>query len=222
MTTGRRPITLGLNGSSAAAITALGLAIAGCGEPARTAEQQVADTYAQAAAALKAGDGGKFCRTLTKDGQAAIAKEGLAVTGNGDCAATMTRLMTAVAALKAGDWPKFCSSLSQRISSGIAASGAKLGYGTTCAEVATKLAENPKAAAGLQEIGKQFDSQFGRMTQSKLDQVQVLGDRASANLIPPQAGDAPLSFRRTSDGWKLYVTGSGDTSPPGGSSSAAQ
>ena len=188
-----------------AAALALGCAIAasGCGDP--TPEEQIRATYDSATAALKAGDGAKFCSEITANGAKAIGEAGKQVTGNGDCEGTMTRMLAAVDALKHSNWKEFCSSISPGLAAGIAEAGVAKGTGNTCADAAAKLATNPATADGFANIGKQFDAQFGRMTQSHIDKLTIIGSHASATLKPAQQGDSPLTFQKGPSGWKLDV-----------------
>jgi hypothetical protein len=178
-------------------------AASGCGDP--SPEDQVRSTYDSATAALKAGDGAKFCGEITASGAKAIGEAGQQVTGDGDCEGTMTRMLAAVDALKHSNWNQFCSSISPQLSAGIAQAGKAKGTGNTCADAAAQLATDPATADGFANIGRQFDAQFGRITQSHIDKLTIIGNHASASLKPSQPGDAPLIFIKVGSGWKLDV-----------------
>ena len=179
------------------------IAASGCGEP--SAEDQVRSTYDSATSALKAGDGAKFCSEITANGAKAIGEAGKQVTGDGDCQGTMTRMLAAVDALKNSNWNQFCASVSPQLAAGIAQAGKANGTGNTCADAAAKLATDPATADGFANIGRQFDAQFGRMTQSQIDKLTIIGNHASASLKPAQAGDPPLTFIKVGSDWKLEV-----------------
>jgi hypothetical protein len=188
----------------AAALALCGaIALVGCGDP--TPQEQIRSAYNSATEALKAGDGAKFCSELTASGAKAIGEAGKQVTGYGDCNGTMTRMLSAVDALKHSNWSKFCASVNPELAAGIARAAKSKGAGSSCAEAAATLAADPATAVGFANIGKQFDAQFGRMTQSKIDKLTIIGSHASAILKPSQQGDSPLTFQKEPSGWKLDV-----------------
>jgi len=175
----------------------------GCGDP--SPEDQIRSTYSSATAALKAGDGSKFCAEITANGAKAIGQAGQEVTGDGDCEGTMTRMLAAVDALKQSNWNQFCSSISPQLAAGIAEAGKAKGTGNTCPDAASKLATDPATSDGFANIGKQFDAQFGRMTKSQIDKLTITGNRASASLKPSQPGEDPILFVKVGSDWKLEV-----------------
>lgn len=201
---------------AAALLATASLALSGC-LGSGSDEDQIRSTFSDAASAFKAGDGSKFCATLTPQAATAVGNSAREMTGTEGCSEVVSNIIKAVKSLESGDWKGFCDAIGPTA----AAQVAKNAKTTSCVTATTALANTPGGKEVFAQLGAKLKEGIWSGVDAKLEDLKVDGDKATAKLATGGAQPTPFSFAKVDGKWKITfeaLAGSGGSSQSGGTS----